>query len=136
MQPDPKLAYNLGYCAMKANRYAVAEEAYLNALQLDPTMIEARYNLSLNYMNAGRYTDAVASFDEMLKLEPDSYRVYYSQGLSYYYLELYDEALEAYDLALEQKETANVLNNIGLVYEALGQKKKAQEYYKAAKELG
>jgi tetratricopeptide (TPR) repeat protein len=86
-------------------------------------------------MGAGRYEDAVASFDEMLQLEPNSYRAYYSQGLSYYYLERWDEALEAYDLALEQKETVNVLNNIGLVYDKLGKKKKAQEYYKAAKAL-
>lgn len=136
MQPDPKLAYNLGYCAMKAKRYDTAEIAYLQALQLDPTMVEARYNLSLNYMGAGRYEEAVASFDEMLKMEPASYRAYYSQGLSYYYLGRYDEALEAYDLALEQKETSNVLNNIGLVYDKLGQKKKAQKYYKLAKDLG
>ena len=135
MQPDPKLAYNLGYCAMKAKRHDTAEAAYLKALELDPTMIEARYNLSLNYMDAARYEDAVTSFDAMLELEPDSYRVYYSQGLSYYYLGRWDEALEAYDLALEQKETRNVLNNIGLVYDKLGNKKKAQEYYKAAQDL-
>ncbi len=135
MRPDAKLAYNLGYCAMKAKKYGAAETAYLQALTLDPGMIEARYNLSLNYMGAGRYEDAIASFDRMLEQEPDSYRVYYSRGLSFYYLERWDEALESYDLALEIKETANVLNNIGLVYDKLGKKKKAQKYYKAAQDL-
>jgi tetratricopeptide (TPR) repeat protein len=135
MKPDAKLAYNLGYCAMKAKRHDTAEVAYLHALQLDPGMIEARYNLSLNFMDAKRYEQAVLSFDSMLEIEPDSYRVYYSQGLSYYYLERFDEALEAYDLAMEQKETSNLLNNIGLVYDKLGKKKKAQSYYKQAKDL-
>lgn len=135
MQPDAKLAYNLGYCAQKAKRWDVAEQAYSEALALDPAMAEARYNLSLSYMGAKQYDEAVASFDALLEMEPDSYRAYYSQGLSYYYLQRYDEALEAFDLALEQKETVNALNNIGLVYEAMGDKKKAQEYYKAAQEL-
>ncbi len=135
MKPDGKLAYNLGYCAMKAKRYDTAETAYLHALELDPGKVEARYNLSLNYMDAKRYEEAVASFEKMLEIEPDSYRVYYSQGLSYYYQGLFDEALEAYDLAMEQKETVNLLNNIGLVYDKLGDKKKAQSYYKQAKKL-
>ena len=135
MKPDGKLAYNLGYCAMKAKRHDTAETAYLQALEMKPDMIEARYNLSLNYMDAKRYEDAVSSFNSMLEIEPDSYRVYYSQGLSFYYLERYDEALEAYDLAMEQKETVNLLSNIGLVYDKLGDKKKAQNYYKLAKGL-
>lgn len=133
--PDAKSAYNLGYCAMKAKQYDTAVAAYGTALDLDPTMVEARYNLSLTYMDAGRYQQAADSFEAMKELEPDSYRVYYSQGLSYYYLGRYDEALEAYDKALEQEETVNVLNNIGLVYDKLGDKKEAAKLYKQAQAL-
>jgi tetratricopeptide (TPR) repeat protein len=135
MAPDAKVAYNLGYCAMKAKKYDTAINSYDQALQLEPTMIEARYNLSLTYMDAGRYQEAVDSFELMKEVEPDSYRVYYSQGLSYYYLGEYDLALETYDQALEQKETVNVLNNIGLVYDKLGDKKEAAKLYKQAQEL-
>ncbi len=135
MAPDAKVAYNLGYCAMKAKKYDTAINSYDQALQLEPTMIEARYNLSLTYMDAGRYQEAVDSFELMKEIEPDSYRVYYSQGLSYYYLGEYDLALETYDQALEQKETVNVLNNIGLVYDKLGDKKEAAKLYKQAQEL-
>jgi tetratricopeptide (TPR) repeat protein len=135
MAPEAKVAYNLGYCAMKAKQYDTAIASYGQALELDPTMIEARYNLSLTYMDAGRYEQAVDSFEAMKELEPDSYRVYYSQGLSYYYLGRYDEALEAYDMAYEQDETVNVLNNMGLVYDKLGDKKEAAKLYNQAKEL-
>ena len=135
MAPEPKVAYNLGYCAMKAKKYKTAIGAYNQALELDPTMVEARYNLCLTYMDADRYQEAVDSFEAMKELEPDSYRVYYSQGLSYYYLEMYDEALEVYDLAFEQKETVNVLNNMGLVYDKLGDKKEAAKLYKQATAL-
>nr|MEE4268098.1 tetratricopeptide repeat protein [Candidatus Krumholzibacteria bacterium] len=135
MAPEAKVAYNLGYCAMKAKQHSTAIDAYGKALEMDPTMVEARYNLSLTFMNAGRYEEAAASFEAMKELEPDSYRVYYSQGLSYYYLGEYDAALEAYDMAFAQKETVNVLNNMGLVYDKLGDKKEAAKLYKQAKAL-
>ncbi|MFO7608630.1 MAG: tetratricopeptide repeat protein [Candidatus Krumholzibacteriia bacterium] len=136
LQPDARLAYNLGICAQKADLHDQAIAAYEQALGMDPTMVEARYNLSLTYMDAKRYEDAVASFALMQELEPGSYRLHYSQGLSYYYLGRWDEALEAFDAAAEQKETRALLNNIGLVYEAKGDKTTAQKWYKLAKESG
>ena len=135
LQPDEKLAYNLGICAARAKQYTTAIDAYEQALAMNPRFVEARYNLSLAYSSAGRYDEAIASFDLLLEMEPDSYRAYYSQGLAYYYSGDYDNALERFDMALELKETANVLNNIGLVYDKLGKKKEAQKYYKLAKEL-
>ena len=123
-------------CAKRSNQIEIAIAAYEQALELDPGYVEARYNLSLALMDASRYEEAIASFDSLLEIEPDSYRVYYSRGLSAYYLGRYDDALDSYEMALEQKETANLYNNIGLVYDKLGQKKKAQSYYKEAKALG
>ncbi len=136
LQPDAKLAYNLGICAQKAASFDTAITAYEQALQMDPTMVEARYNLSLTHMDAKRYEDAIASFELMKAMEPTSYRLYYSLGLAYYYLGRYDEALESYDEAAEQQETRALLNNIGLVYDAKGDKKTAQKWYTMAKELG
>lgn len=135
LAPEAKVAYNLGYCAMKAKKYDIAVSSYAQALELDPTMVEARYNMSLTYMDASRYEKAVESFEAMKEMEPDSYRVYYSQGLSYYYLGEYDLALETFDMAYSLKETANVLNNMGLVYDKLGDKKEAAKLYKQAKAL-
>jgi len=135
LNPDPKLYFHLAHCSQRAKKYDIAIENYGLALENDPGYVKARYNLSLTLMDAGRYEEAVESFNLMLELEPESYRVYYSMGLSHFYLEQYDEALEAYDFALEQKETVNVLNNIGLVYDKLGDKKKAAAYYKDAAAL-
>ncbi len=135
LNQDPKLLFHLGRCAEKSKQHKKAITAYEQALVADPGYVKARYNLSLTYMDAKKYEEAVESFGKLVELEGDSYRAYYSMGLSYYYLGQYDEALEAYDMAYEQKETVNVLNNIGLVYAALGDKKKAEGYYKDAKSL-
>lgn len=135
LNPDPKLLFHIGRCAQKSNQPTKAVDAYEKALEADPGYVKARYNLALTYMDTKQYDKAVDSFQKLVDLEGGSYRAYYSMGLSYYYQGLYDEALETYDLALEQKETVNVLNNIGLVYDAMGQKKKAQRYYKDAKDL-
>ncbi len=135
LNPDPKLLFHLARCAQKSKQYDKSIAAYEGALLDDPGYVKARYNLSLTFMDAKKYEEAVDSFKKLVELEGDSYRAYYSMGLSYYYLGLHDEALEAYDMALEQKETVNVLNNIGLVYDAIGDKKAAQRYYKDAKAL-
>jgi tetratricopeptide (TPR) repeat protein len=122
-------------CAKKAGEAATAVAAYEQALELDPGYVEARYNYSLALMDVERYEDAVASFDSLLVIEPESYRAFYSQGLSLYYLGRNEDAIEAFEHALEQKETVNAYNNIGLAYDKLGDKKSAQTYYKEAKKL-
>ena len=70
-----------------------------------------------------------------LAVEPDSYRIYFNQGYCLYQLGRYEEAIEHYELALERKETSDVLNNIGLAYDKLGDKETAQAYYNDAKNL-
>jgi tetratricopeptide (TPR) repeat protein len=135
LNPDAKLAFHLGRVSMKSKQYDKSIAAYGTALEMDPTYVKARYNLSLTYMDAGRYEEAVESFDKMIELDGESYRAYYSQGLSYYYLGRYDEALEAFDMAMEFEETVNLFNNIGLVYDKLGDKKQTAEWYKKAQAL-
>jgi len=135
LQPDAKLAFHLGSMAEKSKHFDKSIEAYTMALALDPTYTKAQYNLALSYMGAKRYDEAAATFDALVEQEGPSYRAYYSQGLSYYYLGKYDEALEAYDMALAEKETVNVYNNVGLVYDKLGNKKEAAKWYKDAENL-
>ncbi|NCQ34466.1 tetratricopeptide repeat protein [bacterium] len=133
--PDPKLIFLAGSCAQKAERPDRAIADYTQALAADPTYVKARYNLSLAYRDAGLYTEAAASFDELIKLEGPSYRAYYSQGLAYYYLKDYPAALGAFELGLEYKETPELLNAIGRVHAATGDKKEAVAWYDMAKKL-
>ncbi len=135
LQPEAKLAFHMGSMAQKSKQYDKSIESYKMALALDATYVKAQYNLALTYMAAKKYDEATAAFDALVELEGPTYRAYYSQGLSYYYQGKYDEALESYDLALVEKETVNVYNNVGLVYDKLGNKKEAAKWYKDAQAI-
>lgn len=135
IQPDAKGAFHMGRMAEKSKQFDKSIESYVMSLLLDPTYEKAQYNLALSYMGAKRYDEAAVAFDALVEMTGPSYKAYYSQGLSYYYLGEYDAALEAYDLAMVEKETVNVFNNIGLVYDKLGDKKEAAKWYKSAQNL-
>jgi tetratricopeptide (TPR) repeat protein len=133
--PDPKLLFNLGLSQSRAGMKEEAVTSYREAIVMDPNFKEAHYNLARTLMSLGRYEEALVAMDEHLKVEPDSYRIFFNQGFCLYNLGRYDEAIEKYGLALEQKETSDVLNNIGLAYDKLGEKETAQAFYREAKGL-
>ena len=132
---EAKLHFNLAYCSSRLHRTDEAVTGYREAIALDPGFSQAYHNLANTLIGAARHEEALAILDEFLTIEPDSYRILFNQGLCLYHLTRYDEALDKYELAMEQKETADVLNNMGLVYDKLGDKKEANAYYKEAKEL-
>ncbi len=135
MTQDPKLIFLAGSCAQKAEIPDRAITDYQKALQTDPGYVKAQYNLSLAYMDAGLYEQAAESFDDLIAMEGPTYRAYYSQGLAYYYLKMYESSLDSLELALDFKETPVLLNAIGRVYAAKGNKKEAMVWYDQAKKL-
>lgn len=132
LDPDPKLLFLAASCAQKGDRADKAIEYYQAAIAADPSYNKAQYNLALSFMAAGRYEEAVAAFDQLMALEGPSYRAYFSQGLSYHNLKDYPKALEAFELALEFEETPNLMNAMGNVYNAMGNKKEANAWYALA----
>ena len=135
LQPDAKTAFLLGSAAQKVENYDKAIAAYQQALALDPGYVKAQYNLALTLMDAKRYDEAVAAFAALIELEGPTYRAYYSQGLSYFYLAKYDRALEDFEMALDLEQTVNVMNNIGMTLDKLGDKKEAVAWYQKAKDF-
>jgi tetratricopeptide (TPR) repeat protein len=132
---DATLQFNLAYCLSRAGRVTEAVEAYRRAIDLDPTMKEAYYNLGNTLIAAQRYEEALAVLSDDEKLEPNSYRILFNEGLCLYHLGRYEEAISKYEAALEQKETADVYNNLGLVYDKLGQKEEAKTLYREAQRV-
>jgi tetratricopeptide (TPR) repeat protein len=132
---DPKLWFNLGFCQSRSNQEEAAVESYRTALALDPTFKEAYYNLGRTLMSQNQYEDALTVMADHLMIEPDSYRILFNQGFCLYQLGRFEDSIQQYELALEQKETADVYNNIGLAYDKLGDKEMDQTYFREAKGL-
>jgi tetratricopeptide (TPR) repeat protein len=135
LAPDARMAYNLGVVATRADRPDVALTAYAQAVALDPAFVEAWYNYGLALMKAERHEDALAALTTAQTLEPASYRIFLNQGVALYKLKRYQEAIDKYNLALEQQVTAEAYDNMGLAYQDLGNKERAQTLFKEAKAL-
>jgi len=132
---DPKLAFQQGYCYQRIDKPVKAADAYRLSLAMDPTNARTYYNLGLVLIKAGEYRDALETFAVLDEIEPDSYRIRFNTGLCHQHLAEHDEALTAYELALDIDETSAVWNNMGLVYDAMGDKIEAKECYEEGKRL-
>jgi len=53
-----------------AGRYEQAANEYVQVLQIDPALIEARFNLALTYHSLGRYKLAVAELEKVVRTRP------------------------------------------------------------------
>jgi tetratricopeptide (TPR) repeat protein len=135
LQPDAKMYFNLALCYSRLRQTDDAVQNYRKAISLDPRFNEAYHNMCNTLIGAKRYSEALEALDEFLKIEPNSYRIYFNQGLCLYHLQRYEEAIEKYELALEQKETADAFNNLGLVYDKMGNKEEAKALYREAQKV-
>lgn len=132
---DPKMAFQQGYCLHREGRPSEAADAYRLAVAMAPAETSYRYNLGLALMAAGDYEAALSEFDELAKQETESYRVLFNTGVCRQHLGRNDEALEAYDQALDIEETSAVWTNMGLVYDALGDKIEAKSCFEESDRL-
>ena len=135
LKPDAATAYNLGVVAGKAKDWDAAVDAYDRALALDPAKLEAEYNRANALKSAGRLEEAADAFAAYRERDGDNYNAGINHGVTLAKLGRLEEAAEVYNVLLEQKETPQVWNNLGLVYQEMGDKKRAQSCFREAKKL-
>jgi tetratricopeptide (TPR) repeat protein len=83
-QQDARAFFAKGVELHKAGDMLGAIEAYQNALELDPDMVEARSNLGAAFVRLGRYDDAIVDYREVLKRIPDQVQVRFNLALALY----------------------------------------------------
>ncbi|MBK9303438.1 MAG: tetratricopeptide repeat protein [bacterium] len=132
---DPKLAFQLGTCLVKDERPGDAIAAYRLALDLDPVYTKAWSNLGIVQMQIGDYAGALDTFRTLAALEDDVYRARLNEGVCLYQLGRYEESLAAYEQALALQETSAVWENMGHVFDKLGDKQGAASCFKEGKRL-
>ena len=75
--------YNLGTVFWEKGDLDLAKDAYLNALRLQPQMVNARYNLALILRDRKERDAAIDQLQTILTSNPNYAQAYYTLGLLY-----------------------------------------------------
>jgi tetratricopeptide (TPR) repeat protein len=115
---------------------AAAEDAYRQALEIDPTMVDARLNLGRLLHEAGRIVEAEGHYRSALETRPDDPTALFNLGVALQDLGRPAEAAEVYEKALEiAPALADAHFNLAVIYEGMGRKKAAIRHLKSYKLL-
>lgn len=132
-------AAHLNIAVVKANlgRADEAQQAYRDALRLDPRFIPARVNLAMLYDQLGRKKEAEHELREAIRISPNYAEAHYSLGLLLAEVPArLDEALAALTKAAElAPQNSRMHYNRGLALQTLGRTEQAEAALRKAFEL-
>lgn len=119
----------------KLNMPEKALATYQEAVHLHPELYEPYLSLGVFYHFRGQYDAAAEQFKKATERAPQNYRAFANLGVSLNNAEHYKEAENALRRSLEIRETADAINNMGIVLAAQGRDAEAIPYYKKALDL-
>lgn len=106
--------------------------AYRKAEELDPEYYNSYYALGGFYLRGGHYPEAVEEFEKMVVRAPQLSDSYSSLAAPLVQLERYAEAEDALRKSLNLRETAQALNNLGVIRYLQGRYEEAARLQKRA----
>ena len=117
--PSADLYDRLGDAYQQVQQPGKAEEAYRQAVAMEPDQAEHRRHLAQSFYEHGKYVDALAEYQRLVELEPDSANNHLRISEIYRRLRQFDKAEEQ---ILQAKKLApgnlEVIYNEAAVYEA------------------
>jgi Flp pilus assembly protein TadD len=118
-EPDAAdLQVQLGYVLVETRQGPAAEQAFLQALELDPGEYSAYLGLSEVYRFANRREDQMSMVEQAMTLAPEDADVWNARGVALEVTERWKEATEAYEKALAlEPHHRKAANNLGFVLE-------------------
>ena len=90
-----------GDAYLKEKKYKEAEKAYLKALEMDPTLVQALSALGYIYAQTGRLEEAIEKNKAVLALNPNDFTSHRNLAIIYQQLGRIDEAIAEAQKALE-----------------------------------
>jgi len=109
--------YMLGLSAWKSGDLAKSEQAFGQALSIDPHHVKSLVNSSRVFIELKRHDDAAARLTRAAEIDPESVEVFRLLGRTYHTQGKRDEAVAAYRRAIELNELdAWSMNNLGLLF--------------------
>jgi tetratricopeptide (TPR) repeat protein len=130
---DVKTRVQLGYSYFLMKDYDEAIKQYKVATSLDKNYYDAYLNLAIVYDNENQINDALEMSTKAVKLAPKDYKGHLLKGRAYRKLKMYKEAsTELSEASRLMKGNVDIIYEIGLVAEAQGKIKEAEQIYKEA----
>lgn len=122
--------YSFGLVLEKISNYEQAIEAYRQAIALNPKNTDAYNNLGNILLQIGHIEEAENVYRQAIQENPNDFGGYQNLGNTLMLNNSWDEAIETYLKALTLKpRDPDILNNLGLAYEAKGEKALSLSYF-------
>ncbi|MBU0599166.1 tetratricopeptide repeat protein [bacterium] len=143
---DYLVHYNLGICYANLGRVEEvyldqAIEEYYKSLKLFPEFELPYYGLGIIYFfKKGCLDEGIKCLKKAISLEPRFINAYVTLGKCYYEIKRFNEAALSYQEAIKRsppkiKIVASYYSNLGIVYQAMRENKKAVDCFKKALEI-
>jgi len=122
---------DLGQACFEANQPLQVEEAFLEALRLDPDELASQFNAALGYQLNQKYDLALATYLKANKIDPKHPKVWCNLGVLYFQTDQYPQAESALRFAtMASPEYARAWDNLAA---SLGAQDKLDEALIACK---
>ncbi len=134
-----ELYFLRGNAYMARGELALAEQAYLEALAIDPSHADAQSNLGVLYYRQGQYERAEERFRQALRSRPDDAEICYNLGGVLAAEGRLEQALEQFMRAKElDPSLAEPYLGLGNIYALMGRREQAiaalQEFLKRSRD--
>ncbi|MHB9025127.1 MAG: IS1096 element passenger TnpR family protein [Armatimonadota bacterium] len=129
-------AFRRGKEAGADERWAEAQAAFQEALQIDPEYFEALLGLGEAQEAQDDYAAALQTFEHAVQMQPNSADALFGLGVAQYSLERDADAIATFQRALAiRPDHALTLSMLGVAYDILGRTREAQAAYERAVQL-
>jgi tetratricopeptide (TPR) repeat protein len=137
IRPSSESYFNIGLANYYLKQYREAEQAYRQAIKLDPyNAADAYYALGLTYRDWGQFDEEIQAYKQAIRLKPDYLAAYEHLGQRYLLQKKNAEAIDIFkQLSAQRPGDANAQNNLGEAYEAMGKHEEAVEAFRQATRL-
>jgi tetratricopeptide (TPR) repeat protein len=137
IRPSSESYFNIGLANYYLKQYREAEQAYRQAIKIDPyNSADAYYALGINYRDWGQFDEEIQAYKHAIRLKPDYTAAYDRLGQRYLQQKKYAEAVDIFkQMSAQRPGDANAQNNLGEAYEALGRHDEAVEAFRQATRL-
>ena len=127
--------FNQG-CELEETFPTEATNAYLKALEMDPTISDAHLNVGRLFHKAGLLAESEEHYRAAVAINPRDPTARFNLGVLLEDLKRLAEAVDSYEAAIERDPVfADAHYNLGLILDALGKKKDAFGHLRTARKL-